>query len=272
MLGEQLLQPVYFRQIIEQMYQDGARVFVEFGPKGILTNLIKATLQGKYYQAISLNANAKQDSDLQFRQAVVQMQVLGLPISNLDPYATAEAKPGAPQKLTVKLSGNNYVSEATQKAYREVMENGHTISQGEPRVIEKIVEVEKIIEVSPQSFLAEEASTDNDMDKHTLELLQSAIKSIQERQTQTLALVEKTIADQNAQTNQLLHLLQQGMDNPAPGNTASTPNVQPPSRTARSQDYTIRSVWPLPCCKPTGKIYPVRRYHRPGTNSFGGCQ
>ena len=80
-LQNQLLHPVLFKNQIENIYKAGGRVFVEFGPKGILTNLVNNILEGKEHHAVAINASAKKDSDLLFRQATVQLQVLGLPLS-----------------------------------------------------------------------------------------------------------------------------------------------------------------------------------------------
>ena len=43
-LTEQLVNPVDFAGQIERMYDDGFRVFVEFGPKGVLSRLVTDTL------------------------------------------------------------------------------------------------------------------------------------------------------------------------------------------------------------------------------------
>ncbi|MFT5914691.1 MAG: polyketide-type polyunsaturated fatty acid synthase PfaA, partial [Bacteroidia bacterium] len=119
-LKNQILNPVLFKNQIENIYKAGGRVFVEFGPKGILTNLVSNILEGKEHHAIAVNTSAKKDSDLLFRQATVQMQVLGLPLSNVDPYKK-EIVPLPPKsKLTVALSGNNYVSAPTQKAHQDL--------------------------------------------------------------------------------------------------------------------------------------------------------
>ena len=146
-LKNQILNPVLFKKQIEHLYQAGARIFIEFGPKSILTNLVKSTLKDKGITAIAINANAKKDSDLQLRQAVIQMQVLGLPISHIDPYKKELAPLPPKSKLTVQLSGNNYVSPATQKAYQDVLNDGFQIQGRATETIEKIVTVEKIVEV-----------------------------------------------------------------------------------------------------------------------------
>ena len=40
-LKNQILNPVLFQRQIENIYKDGGRIFVEFGPKGTLSNLVK---------------------------------------------------------------------------------------------------------------------------------------------------------------------------------------------------------------------------------------
>ena len=46
---------VRFRETIQRMYQDGARIFVEVGPRGNLRSFIDDILRGKPYAAISAN-------------------------------------------------------------------------------------------------------------------------------------------------------------------------------------------------------------------------
>ncbi len=54
-LSKQLLNPVQFMSQINAMYADGARIFVELGPKNILTNLVGQILANKEHTAVSLD-------------------------------------------------------------------------------------------------------------------------------------------------------------------------------------------------------------------------
>ncbi|HMQ59807.1 MAG TPA: SDR family NAD(P)-dependent oxidoreductase [Flavilitoribacter sp.] len=54
LIKRHLLSPVLFMQQIERMYADGARIFLEVGPKSVLTGLVGQTLEGKGAKAISL--------------------------------------------------------------------------------------------------------------------------------------------------------------------------------------------------------------------------
>lgn len=224
-LKNQLLNPVLFKNQIENIYQAGGRVFVEFGPKGILTNLVGNILEGKDHHTIAVNASAKKDSDLLFRQATVQMQVLGLPLSNIDPYKK-EITPLPPKsKLTVQLSGNNYVSVPTQKAHQDIMTDGFQISGGETKVIEKIVTVEKIVEVVNQNPNPTQPENEEEiMNKEIFQLLQSTLDSFKTNQTKSLAIFERYMNEQNQQSQQLLNMVSQYL-NGANGNTVAVPSL-----------------------------------------------
>jgi malonyl CoA-acyl carrier protein transacylase/phosphopantetheinyl transferase len=51
----QWAQPVRFRETIGRMYDAGARIFIEVGPRGNLTGFVADTLHGKPHLAVSLN-------------------------------------------------------------------------------------------------------------------------------------------------------------------------------------------------------------------------
>ncbi|MGK0386602.1 MAG: polyketide-type polyunsaturated fatty acid synthase PfaA, partial [Patiriisocius sp.] len=63
-LAQHILNAVDFKSEIENMYAAGARVFVEFGPKSILTNLVKDILADKEHFVVATNAKATINSDL----------------------------------------------------------------------------------------------------------------------------------------------------------------------------------------------------------------
>lgn len=55
LLGRHLTEPVDFLGMIEAMYADGARVFVEIGPKSVLADLARRILDGRPHRAVSLD-------------------------------------------------------------------------------------------------------------------------------------------------------------------------------------------------------------------------
>ncbi len=125
-----ILQPVLFRDEINAIYSDGGTFFIEFGPKNILTNLVKNILGERPHFAVALNANAKKDSDRQFREAILQMRVAGLNLGHVDPYQAPMRKRAARKlsPVTVKLNGGAYVSPKTTAAFEAALHDGFKIS------------------------------------------------------------------------------------------------------------------------------------------------
>ncbi|WP_096671632.1 type I polyketide synthase [Dolichospermum compactum] len=127
-LKEQLLNQVLFQQEIENIYAAGGYYFVEFGPKNVLTNLVKDILSDKPHLAIAVNPSHTKNSDKTLRQAIVQLQVAGLYLQNLDPYQVATKIPEVPAKkvLNVRLNSTN-ITERTEKEFAKALENGHHV-------------------------------------------------------------------------------------------------------------------------------------------------
>ncbi len=60
-MKKQMISPVYFTQIIEKQWDSGVRTWWEFGPKGVLSGLIKRILKDRKekWEAIGLDTNEK---------------------------------------------------------------------------------------------------------------------------------------------------------------------------------------------------------------------
>ncbi|MBH8563478.1 acyltransferase domain-containing protein, partial [Nostoc sp. CENA67] len=129
-LESHLSNSVLFKQEIENIYAAGGYCFVEFGPRKILSNLVKDTLGDRPHITVALNPSTQKSSDRSLREAVVQLRVLGLPLKNLDPYEVPPALPATEQKkaLNVRLNGINYRSEKTKNAFAEALQDGHKVS------------------------------------------------------------------------------------------------------------------------------------------------
>lgn len=85
-LSNHILHPVIFKTQVEEIYARGGRVFVEIGPRQVLGNLVKEILEGKPHTVVSVNPSRDKSDDRQFREAALKLQVLGLPLQNIDPY------------------------------------------------------------------------------------------------------------------------------------------------------------------------------------------
>ncbi|MGD0708987.1 MAG: beta-ketoacyl synthase N-terminal-like domain-containing protein [Anaerolineaceae bacterium] len=130
-LTDHILKPVLFKDEIEAIYAAGGSIFVEFGPKNVLTNLVNNILEGKPHAAIAVNASAKKDSDRQLREAVAQLCVLGLDLRHFDPYALPKKSAPERQKssVSVKLNGSLYLTEKTRSAFEAAISAKNTLSQ-----------------------------------------------------------------------------------------------------------------------------------------------
>jgi acyl transferase domain-containing protein/NAD(P)-dependent dehydrogenase (short-subunit alcohol dehydrogenase family) len=129
MMGEHILNPVRFSRQIENMYAAGARVFVEFGPKNVLTSLVDAILRDRPHMAIALDKGDPQGGG-DLAKAAAQLRVAGLLARDIDPFQRPMPKKAKKQSpLNIKLNGSNYVSEKTRKAYQDSLSDGFAIER-----------------------------------------------------------------------------------------------------------------------------------------------
>ncbi|HEY5835060.1 beta-ketoacyl synthase N-terminal-like domain-containing protein, partial [Streptomyces sp.] len=126
-LAEQLINPVAFADRVEEMYQAGFRTFVEFGPRGVLTRLVRDILGDREHTVLSLDAGPNQDADLALKRAVAQLAVLGLPLATADRYTAAVPVEKPVKGMTIPLNGINYVSDARKAKYRDALDNGYRV-------------------------------------------------------------------------------------------------------------------------------------------------
>ncbi|MBD2242858.1 type I polyketide synthase [Nostoc sp. FACHB-888] len=133
-LETHLSNSVLFKQEIENIYAAGGTCFVEFGPRRILTNLVKDILGDRPHITVSLNPSTQKNSDRSLREAVVQLRVIGMALNNLDPYQLPQTIPPIETKktLNVRLNGINYRSEKTKNAFALALQDGHKVTLPTP--------------------------------------------------------------------------------------------------------------------------------------------
>ena len=82
LLGSHLMNPVNFIDNIEQMYADGVDVFIEVGPKTVLTGLIRAILKDRDHTAIAVDASSGKRSGVRDLGAVLcKLSAIGYPVN-----------------------------------------------------------------------------------------------------------------------------------------------------------------------------------------------
>ncbi|UKP00687.1 acyltransferase domain-containing protein [Nostoc sp. UHCC 0870] len=123
-LKEHLMNQVLFKQEIENIYAEGGDCFIEFGPRKVLTNLVKEILSDRPHIAVALNSNPAKNSDRTLREAVVQLRVAGLALQNIDSYQLETQIPEVTTNkvLNFRLNSTNYVSEKTKQAFEKSLQ------------------------------------------------------------------------------------------------------------------------------------------------------
>jgi acyl transferase domain-containing protein len=146
-LAEQLAGPVRFVEMIEGMYQSGARTFVEIGPGSVLTGLVGRILGDRPHLAVELDRKGK-NSLLSALLGLGRLWAAGhaLDLSALAEGFAAPAPALAPVKGAVAISGANVGNPYPPKGGAAARPKPNPPRT--PQVVEKIVEkvVEKIVE------------------------------------------------------------------------------------------------------------------------------
>lgn len=110
-LTQQLSQPVQFQKIIESMYQQGARIFVEVGPGHVLTKLTQQCLQDKPIVAIALDKKGE-NGVTQLWHGLAQLFMAGFNPDFSVIWSEYEEMPlpelSMRKPYTVKLTGTTY--------------------------------------------------------------------------------------------------------------------------------------------------------------------
>ncbi|MCN4143577.1 MAG: SDR family NAD(P)-dependent oxidoreductase [Thiohalomonas sp.] len=124
-----MLNSVQFTQEINNIANQGGTIFVEFGPKNVLTKLVDSILNDRPHLAVAMNSTPKKNSDTVYRDALVQLKVAGVDLNIKDVYQRDVEKPLAKKPgMNIKLNGANYVSDATKKAFEDALNDGFQLT------------------------------------------------------------------------------------------------------------------------------------------------
>ncbi len=215
-LTDHMLNPVLFKDEIEAIYTEGGRVFVEFGPKNVLTNLVDDILEGLPHLALSINPNARNDGDRQMREAALRLCVVGLGLGGIDPYPAVreERPPRKKSSVTVTLNGGLYVSEKTRKAFEDALQDGFKVTQTiSPPASSPVTAVEEE-HPQPPASLPQPASP-------LVEVLAGAVAQFQAQQSESLRLHEAFLKSESEYGKIFAELTQ--MEGSLVVNAANTP-------------------------------------------------
>ncbi|HEX4249849.1 MAG TPA: SDR family NAD(P)-dependent oxidoreductase [Pseudonocardia sp.] len=131
-LVEQLRQPVEFLDALRAMHRDGCTVFVEFGPKQVLTQLVGRALPDADVVAIPTDAGPLGDGDTALKKAALRLAVLGVPVAGINRHDAPAPELPASRGMTITLNGAEYVPDTRKAAYRAALDDGFTVSTSVP--------------------------------------------------------------------------------------------------------------------------------------------
>ncbi len=106
---------------IESVYEKGP-LFVEIGPKNILSDQVRRTMGDREHICVSVNPLPTEDDTLQFIDSIVQLKVLGLPLeysNNFPAKKWEEITPMLETKTSIKIDGNMYYSRKVKQQRKE---------------------------------------------------------------------------------------------------------------------------------------------------------
>ncbi|UGT56323.1 type I polyketide synthase [Nocardia asteroides] len=135
-LTAQLSQPVEFVDALRAMRADGCAIFVECGPKQVLTSLVRRTL-GDDVIAFATDSGPIGNGDVALKRAAVRLAVLGVAMSGINRYAAPAAAPTTPAagRMTVTLSAPEYVPDARRAAYSDALSGDYRVQLAAPHAL-----------------------------------------------------------------------------------------------------------------------------------------
>jgi malonyl CoA-acyl carrier protein transacylase/NAD(P)-dependent dehydrogenase (short-subunit alcohol dehydrogenase family)/acyl carrier protein len=106
-LSRQLLSPVRFCDLIERSHADGVRVYLEVGPRTVLSSLTRAILAGKPCEVLAMDASGGKGCGVaDLARALSALAALGHRV-DLTAWEAPIAEPRRP-KMAVRLTGAPY--------------------------------------------------------------------------------------------------------------------------------------------------------------------
>lgn len=104
LLGIHLMNPVHFINNIENMYKDGIHIFVEVGPKAVLTALVKTILEGKDFTAIAVDASSGRRSGMtDLAKVLCHLASNGYPVNLSKWRQPVKKRTGCGKKQTIRM-------------------------------------------------------------------------------------------------------------------------------------------------------------------------
>ncbi len=147
-LTDHVIRPVRFIDQVRAMFDQGARIFLEVGPKGVLSNLSRQIFDGEGAVTLQVDASGK-NGLVSFLQALAQLTVRGVSVDTAELFRGRSAGALSIEQLKpVVLGGSQWLVNGG-RAYQvsrpalpiQPVQVVRTLE------VEKVVEVQKLVEV-----------------------------------------------------------------------------------------------------------------------------
>jgi len=275
-LARQLTHPVDFLAMARRMHADGARCFLEVGPKAVVTNLVRASLADRSQECLAMDASSGQrDGVADFARVLARLAASGRPV-DLARWERPVREPRR-RRMTIPLTGANYraprrydalnpdaassrseagAGERKQSRLTSKMDDGvvGSVHEDLPEMTQKH-EVGGVKTESPELTEAG-AATDTAAMRDAPGLIQQGLAAMQALQAQTAAAHEKFLEGQQ-QAHRLMQdmLERQALLVPtAAGGRAPPREIE---RTLRAIPSSAIAIQPPPTPTVAGEAAPI---------------
>ncbi|WP_167595307.1 type I polyketide synthase, partial [Chromobacterium subtsugae] len=152
LLAQQPFNAVRFQQQIEAAYQAGGRIFIEIGPRAILTRMVDDILGDRAHIALPVAHDPAGDDGRQIQEAILRLAVLGQAMRLASP---APRKPAA-SPLSIQV-GAHIIRTANQPAWPVVDKTAAAPAPQPAAASEPAVDSAQLLAQVHQSFLQQQA-------------------------------------------------------------------------------------------------------------------
>jgi acyl transferase domain-containing protein/acyl carrier protein/NAD(P)-dependent dehydrogenase (short-subunit alcohol dehydrogenase family) len=267
LLAEQLASPVNFVNEIESMYQAGIRTFVEVGPGGRLTGMVKAILGNQDYQTVTLDgSNGKRSAIADLGRALAKLAALGYPLDlslwDGDFAATQNTSKKKKRGISVTLCGANSYKQPEKRPPLQIQakEVATPVSQQNTSVSSQSVQAP----AQPSSTASPVVNSGQNL-HDALRITQQSLQALQSLQEQTAKLHQQFLEGQQSATQSFMTLVQQQQQLMQGGPVAAVVNAAPVQNHAQTVAAPVApavavqsvSVAPVLAPEPVKIVVPV---------------
>ena len=186
-LADQMVRPVDFVGLVNRLYEDGCRTFLEVGPKAVLTGLVGETLAEQPHNAMTVDRSAGRGCGIaDLAVTLARLAAMGHRI-DLSGWESPPAASPAP-RMSIPLTGANYRSQPKKTAPSSLAPApAHQAPKPEPAPAAKTHEIPG--QPTPSSTTMKTAdprlSGSPDLVAEALKSVQAGLRAIESMQAQT---------------------------------------------------------------------------------------